>query len=159
MNLLVFENLFYFEKREFLKQFPFKSYSLYRLNQLDEITFLNFLDHAELKILFINSRHLNRNVLLHQLKQLSDFQLFQSRLGLDKFIYLPRIFVKVMCKIKCLRQINFFIENPNARYFVIEGSISQNDLIHLLKFFSFWLVCIVVAFFWEINSFESHYSK
>lgn len=159
MNLLVFENLFYFEKRGLLELLPYKSFSLFRLDQLDDITFLNFLDCSEIKILFINSRHLNRKKLLLQLAQLTDYRLFQTQYGIEKFVYLPSILISVMCKIKCLKQFNFFIENHHAKYFVIEGKLNQNQLTTIIKFFSFWLVCVVVAFFWEIKNIESHYSK
>jgi hypothetical protein len=159
MSLYVFENLFKSERKSLEESKDCRFFTVTSENQLRSESFFNFLNDQKVKVLFFYSRSLNRQKALETLLEFSEFRLYQSSLVEKSQIYfLPKACLQIMKNLKSLKQFSFF-NNRVAKVYFYEGKLRQNkDIKGFLKVFCFWLVCVVVAFFWEKSEFESNYT-
>lgn len=159
MDLYVFENLFKCERNKLQENKDCRFFTVTRESQLSGELFFNFLSDQRVKVIFFYSKSLNRQKALDTILEFSEFRLYQSSLvDKSKIYFLPKTCLQIMKNLKNLKQFSFF-NNRVAKVYFCEGEIRQNDDIKgFLKVFCFWLVCVVVAFFWEKSEFESNYT-
>lgn len=161
MDLVVFENLFNNEKQVIRTKFMDAIFlDITKVEEFNSEKYFHFMNSHRPKVLFLNTTNYSRQLALSFFPEGHFLYYFSSYFKEYNRLYLPRLMIKQMAKLKNLKSFNFFQLNSHAKYHFIEGKILKNpSIIRLFAVFCFWLVCVGVAFFWETNNFESNHLK